>query len=112
MHFLIFGHFLKSRNFDFGGSETAIFENPRQPFCRTYNLTSFGACWLRFTLKSYILEAFECWPIFDPKSRDLTSLKRHFLTNLSTDFAELLFEYAKLMLNKVPYVSRRYLPRF
>ena len=35
--------------------------------CKAFNLTSFGVCWLRFTLKSYIPETFECWPIFRPE---------------------------------------------
>ena len=35
----------------------------------------------------------------------MTSLKRHFLRNFSTDFAENLFEDANLMLNKVPTES-------
>ena len=32
----------------------------------------------------------------------MTSLKPHFLKNFATDFAEILFEDVKLMLNKVP----------
>ena len=35
-------------------------------------MTSFGVCCLRFTLKSYIPEAFERWPNFDPETRDMT----------------------------------------
>ena len=44
----------------------------------------------------------KCWLIFDPKSRDMTSLKSHFLKTFSTDFAEILFEDAKLMVYIVP----------
>ena len=62
----------------------------------------FGVRWLRFILEFYISEASECWPFFDLKSRDMTSLKRHFLKNFSADFAESLLADAKLMLNKVP----------
>ena len=100
--------FLKNRNFDIWESIIKSFENPRYPFCRACNLTSFGVCCLHFTLKAYILEAFECWPIFDPKSRDMTSLKRHFLKNFWTDFAEILFEDTKLMLNKVQLGLRNF----
>ena len=40
---------------------------------------------------------------FYPKSRGVTSLKRHFLKNVTTDFAEIVFEDVKLMLNTVKY---------
>ena len=43
--------------------------------------------------------------VFNPKSRDMTSLKHHFLKNFPTDLAEALCEDAKLMLNKVCTVS-------
>ena len=65
-------------------------------------MASFGVFFLAFYFKALHPEAFECWPFFDTKSRDMTSLKRHFLQNLSTDFAEIPFGGAKLMLNKVP----------
>ena len=73
-------------------------------------MASCGVCWLRFTLKPYIPETFERWPFFDPKSRVMTSLKRPIIKNLLTDFAKILFVNAKLMLNKVQEVSRRYMP--
>ena len=67
-HFQFCWHFfVKNRNFDFWGSKARNFENPRWPFCRACNVASFGICWLRFTLKSYIPEAFESWPFFRPK---------------------------------------------
>ena len=84
----------------------------RLPFCRAFDLASSSVFCLRFASKLYILEAIECWPFFDPKSRDMTSLKRHFLKKILTDFPEILCEYTKLMLNKLPQVSRRYLPSF
>ena len=51
-----------------------------------------------------ILHSRSLWKlaIFDPKSRDMPSLKRHFLISFSTDFTAILFEDVKLMLNKVP----------
>ena len=63
-----------------------------------FNLASFGAFCLRFASKPCILEANECWPFFGKESRDMSSLKRRFLNNVSTDFAEILCECAKLML--------------
>ena len=62
-----------------------------------------------FTL-NFIPEAFECWPFFDLRSRDMTSLKRHFLKDFSMDFAQILFEDAKLMLNKVGTLSFPLIP--
>ena len=70
--------------------------------CKAFNLAYFGVFCLRFASKLYILEAIGSWPFFDPKSRDMTSLKRHFLKNFPTGFAEILCEYVKLMLYKVP----------
>ena len=67
---------------------------------------------LRFASKLYILEDIESWPFSDPKSRDMASLKRHFLRKFPTDFDEILYACVKLMLYKVPYVSRRYLHSF
>ena len=61
------------------------------------------------TSKSHIIEAIESWQFFDPKSRDITPLKRHFLIKLSTDFPKILCECARLMLYMLPQVPRRYL---
>ena len=47
--------------------------------------------------------------VLDPKSRDMTSLKRHFFKWFSTAFAYILCEDAKLMLIKVSENSCRYL---
>ena len=93
--------FLKIRKIDVFVAQNKKNDNPRKPYRRTCNFTSFGVCWLRFTLKSYIPEAFEWWPFFDQKLRDMTSLKRHFLKNFSTELSEIVFDDAKLMLNKV-----------
>ena len=57
---------------------------------------------LRFASKPYILEAIESLPFFDSKSRDMTSLERHFFKSVSMNFAEILGECDKLMLYKVP----------
>ena len=65
-----------------------------------WHVLTFLFC-LRSASKPYILEQIESWPFFDPKWRDMTSLKRYFLSNFSTDFAEILCECAKLMLHKV-----------
>ena len=42
----------------------------------------------------------------------MTSLKRHFLKNFSTDFSEVLLEDVKSMPDKALKVSRRYLRLF
>ena len=81
---------MKNRSFDFWGSKYKIskirdFHLAERVICHLLVL-----CWLRFILKSFIPEALECWPFFYPKSRDITSLKRHFLKNFSTDFSEIL----------------------
>ena len=81
----------------------------RLSFCRALNLPHSGVFCLRLASNSCILEAIYSWPFFDPKARGMTSLKRHFLKNFSTDFAENLCECAQLMLNKAPQVSRRHL---
>ena len=40
--------------------------------------------------------------VFDPKSRDMASLKRHFLKNFTTNFSDIFFcEDVELMLNMV-----------
>ena len=49
---------------------------------------------------------------FWPKSRKMTSLKRHFLKNLSTDFSGILSDDAKLIAHQVLKVLRRYLLSF
>ena len=67
---------------------------------------------LRFASKLYILETIGSWPFFDPKSRDMTSLKGHFLKKFQTNFVEIPCECVKLMLYEVPKVSRRYLHSF
>ena len=101
--FYIFWTFVFEKSkFWFFESKTQKVENPRSSFSRTFNFTCFGVCWLHFTLKSYFPEAFEYFPIFDPKSRDMTSLKPNFLKNFPTDFAEISLKDAKLMVNKVP----------
>ena len=67
---------------------------------------------MRFASNFYILKVIEFWPFFVQKSLDMTSLKRHFLKNVSADFAEILGECAKLMLHNVLHVLRRYLHSF
>ena len=52
---------------------------------------------LRFPSKLYILGAIERWPFFGPKSHGMPSLKRHFLKNFSTDFAEISCAHAKFL---------------
>ena len=90
--------FLKNRNFYFWGSKTK--KNRKFVKAILYlesdlvvvtDLASFGA-FGGFTFKPYIPEAFECWPFFDTKSCDMTSLKRHFLRNQKT---ALLFKLLK-----------------
>ena len=49
---------------------------------------------------------------FDPKWRNMTPLKRHFLKNFSTNFSVSSVADVKLMLGKVLKVSRRYLLPF
>ena len=80
--------------------------------CSALNFTSFGVYGLCFTSKVHILEAYKYLPLFDPKSRNMTSLKRHFLKNFSTDLSEILMVDTKLMLEKVLKVSCRHLLPF
>ena len=49
---------------------------------------------------------------FDPKWRNITSLKRHFLKTFWTDVSEVWVADLKLMLGKVLNVLCRYLPPF
>ena len=86
------------QNFDFGGQKPKMLKIRDSHF----DLASYSVFGLRFASRLYILEVIESWPFFDPKSRDMTSLKRHFLKNFPTDFAEILCECVKLMLYKVP----------
>ena len=79
------------------------------PDCKAPNFRSFGVYGLCFTSNLHILEACKHLPLFDPKSRSMTSLKLHFLTNFSTDFSEILSEDVKLMPNTIMQISRRYL---
>ena len=94
------------------GYKSKNIKNPIQPDCNALNFTSFGVYGLSFTSKVHMLEVCKHLPLFDPKSRNMTSLKRYFLKNFSTDFPENLSEDVKFMPNKVMKVSRRYLPLF
>ena len=94
--------FEKKMEFWFLGSETKHFENPRQPFSRVFNLASSSVFCLRFASRFYILEAIESWPFFEPKSRDMTSPKRHFLKNNLTYLTEIFCVGVTLMLYKSP----------
>ena len=87
-------------------------KNPRYPACKALNFMSFGAYGLCSTSNLHILAACKHLSLFGPKSRNMTSLKCHFLKKLSTDFSEILLEDVKLMPNKVLKVSRRYLLSF
>ena len=77
--------------------------------CSALNFTSFGVYGLCFASNVHILEACKHLPLFDQKSRNMTSLKRHFLKTFLTDFSGILSEGVKLMPEKVLKVSRRYL---
>ena len=88
-------------NFDFWGLKHNISKIRNSHFVERVILHLFGVCWLPFTLKSHIPEAFECWTIFDRKSRDMKPLNPHFLKNFTTDFSGIFLGNAKLMLNKV-----------
>ena len=90
-------------------SKSRNIKNLRQPDCSAHNFTSFGAYGLYFASNVHTLEACKHLPLFDPKSRNMTSLKRHFLKKFSTYFSEILSEDVKLMLDKVLNVSHRYL---
>ena len=93
--------FLRNRNFDFGGKKKTKKMTTRDSHFverSIWHLLVFFL--LRFASRLYILEPIESWPFFDPKSRDMTSLKYHFLKKL-TDFAEILCVGVKLMWYKV-----------
>ena len=62
-----------------------------------------------FYFKPVHSRSLQTFAAFDPKSRSMTSLKRHFLKNFSTDFSEIFVVNAKLMLEKVLKISCRYL---
>ena len=52
-------YFLKKRNFGLGGPKSKNIENPRQPFCRAFNLKPFEIFRLCFTSKRNILAVFK-----------------------------------------------------
>ena len=75
--------FEKSKFWSFG-VKIENFQNPRWPFCRGLNITSLDVYGLRFTSNMYVLEAFKHSPLFDPKWRNMTSLKHYFLSQKSS----------------------------
>ena len=77
--FILLASIWKTKSFHLWGPKTKHLENPWKLFCKIFNLTSFGCYCLCFTSKSYILKILENWLFFYPKSRGMTSLKRHFL---------------------------------
>ena len=104
--------FEKSKFWIFGVKIETNIKIPRWAFCRAFNFTLFGVFRLRLPAKLNILAAFKQLLFFDPTLRNMTSLKRHFLQKLSTDFSEILLADIKLMLKKVLKVWRRYLLQF
>ena len=78
---------IKNKTLEFWGVKIGKTKNPRQPFCRTFNFTSFGAYGLRFfASKLYILESFKHLLLFGPKWRNMTSsIKHNFLRKKKLD---------------------------
>ena len=103
---------MKIQNCEFWGSKLKNIKYWRWPDCSTLNFTPFGVYGLCFSSNVHILEACKHLPLFDPKSRNMTSLKRNVLKNFSTDFSEILSKEVILMPEKVLKVSRRYLLSF
>ena len=111
--FWIFRHlFSQSRNFDFWCSKTQTFENSRQPFSGTLNFIYF--LYLLVAFYFGILHSRSIWMCADFRPEiawhDVT--KTPFLKSFWTDFAEIVFEDAKLMLNEVLYFWHRYMSSF
>ena len=77
---------------------------------RAFNFASFDV--FAFYLKILVSKSLKVIRFSAPKSHYMVSLKRLCLKNFSTYSAEVLCEDVKLMLIKVPYVSRQYLPSF
>ena len=88
-------------------SKSKNIKNLKQPDCSTLNFTSFRAYVLCFTSNVHILEFYKHLQLFDPKSWNMTSLKRYFLKTFSTGFSEIQLVDVKLMPDKVLKVSRR-----
>ena len=83
------------KNRMFGFLDKQVFENPRHPFCRAFYCESLLFSFT-FYSKCYVLKAREHMQfLFYLKSRDLTSVKRHFAKKQSADFAEILCEDGK-----------------
>ena len=59
--------YFENPDFDFKGSKAKFYENPRQPFCWTCNLTPLGVCWLHFTLKVRHSRSIWMLAVFRPK---------------------------------------------
>ena len=102
--------FLKTKWF--WGSKSNNIKNPRKLDCSTLNFTSLGVSGWWLTSNVHFLEACKHLRRFDPKSQNMTSLKRRCLKNPSTDFSEILWEDVKLMPDKVLKVWRRHLLSF
>ena len=86
-------------------------ENPRKPYCREFNLLRFEAFCLRFTSVFIDLRSIWLTTIFDSKSHDMTSLKRHFLKK-SNRILRFFRQRVKLMSDKILKVWCRCLTSF
>ena len=106
------GNYFWKINFEFWGSKSKNIKKSKYLFCRTFNFIPFDVFWLRLTSKLKILAALKHLPLFEPKLRNITSLKRHSLTNLCTDLSKNLLADDKSMPGKALKVSRRYLTPF
>ena len=94
------------------GSKSKKYQKSEIAILKCAQFYVFWRLRIAFYLNLHILEVCKHLPPFDPKSWNITSLKRHFLKKISTDFSETLLEDVKLMLDKVLKVLRRYLMSF
>ena len=104
--------FLKDWNLEFWVSNTKNIRNAREWFCRWLNFTSFGVFGFCFSSNLLYSRSLQTFAAFDPKWRNMTSLKHHFVKNFATDFPEIFVEDIRLMPDKVLKVLRRYLLSF
>ena len=79
-------YFGKVESLGFGSQNKKNIKTSRKPFCTALNFTPFGVFGLHLTSKLNIIAAFKHLPFFNPKWRNMTSLKRYFVKKLSTVF--------------------------
>ena len=102
---------MKNQNLEIWGSKSEMLKICDSHFAQG-SILLFSGSLIAYFFKIVNFRNLQHLPVFYPKRQNMTSLKRHFLQNFSTDFYAILVEDVKLMPENVLEVSRRYLPPF